>query len=95
MDWYLLPPATDSMIKDVSKAGKGRFVGDPSYVYEHVEIQKKGEGEELAEEEVVVIKAQQTWTSPKSMFQLMLKTLCFVSDKGYRGKQIDSDNLSD
>lgn len=37
MDWFLLPPATDSMIQEVCKTAKGRFIGDPSYVYEHVE----------------------------------------------------------
>ncbi|KAJ0026948.1 hypothetical protein NQD34_017948 [Periophthalmus magnuspinnatus] len=54
MDWYLLPPATDSMIQEVFKAAKGRFMGDPSYVYEDVEIQRKGEGEEAIAEELVV-----------------------------------------
>uniref|UniRef100_A0A3B3Z7Z7 Radial spoke head protein 9 homolog n=1 Tax=Periophthalmus magnuspinnatus TaxID=409849 RepID=A0A3B3Z7Z7_9GOBI len=54
MDWYLLPPATDSMIQEVFKAAKGRFMGDPSYVYEDVEIQRKGEGEEAIAEELVI-----------------------------------------
>ncbi|KAM7395563.1 hypothetical protein PAMA_007028 [Pampus argenteus] len=53
MDWFLLPPATHSMIEDVSKATKGRFIGDPSYVYEHLEIQRQGEGDEAVEAEVV------------------------------------------
>ncbi|KAM7368040.1 hypothetical protein PAMP_014293 [Pampus punctatissimus] len=53
MDWFLLPPATHSMIEDVSKAAKGRFIGDPSYVYEHLEIQRQGEEDEAVEEEVV------------------------------------------
>lgn len=43
MDWFLLPSATDSMIEEVSKAAKGRFTGDPSYVYEH-----SGTGGEVA-----------------------------------------------
>ncbi|KAM3602770.1 uncharacterized protein V6R79_010189 [Siganus canaliculatus] len=34
MDWFLLPNATDSLIEQVSKAAKGCFQGDPSYVYE-------------------------------------------------------------
>ncbi|KAJ0060894.1 hypothetical protein NL108_001742, partial [Boleophthalmus pectinirostris] len=54
MDWNLLPPATDSMIQEVFKAAKGRFMGDPSYVYENVVIQKKGEGEEAEAEELKV-----------------------------------------
>lgn len=54
MDWFLLPPATDSMIEEVSKAAKGRFMGDPSYVYEHLEIRRQGESDDAIEEEVVV-----------------------------------------
>lgn len=54
MDWFLLPPATHTIIEEVSKAGKGRFIGDPSYVYEHLEIQRQGEGDEAVEDEVVV-----------------------------------------
>ncbi|XP_054474932.1 radial spoke head protein 9 homolog [Anoplopoma fimbria] len=47
MDWFLLPPATDSLVEDVSKAAKSRFIGDPSFVYEH------GERDAAAEDEVV------------------------------------------
>ncbi|XP_071775133.2 radial spoke head protein 9 homolog isoform X1 [Centroberyx gerrardi] len=54
MDWFLLPPATDSMIEEVSKAAKGRFMGDPSYEYEHVETRRRGEGDEAVEEELVI-----------------------------------------
>lgn len=43
MDWFLLPPVTDSMMEEVSKAAKGRFMGDPSFVYEHVEYRKQGD----------------------------------------------------
>ncbi|KAM9339169.1 radial spoke head protein 9 homolog [Symphorus nematophorus] len=50
MDWFQLPPATPSMIEEVSKAAKGRFTGDPSHVYEHVEILRQGD---MDEEEVV------------------------------------------
>lgn len=48
MDWFLLPPATDSMILDVSKAAQGRFIGDPSFVYEYLEIHRQGDREEEA-----------------------------------------------
>lgn len=51
MDWFLLPPATDSMVEEVSTAAKGHFIGDPSYVYERVEIRRQGEKDE---ERVVV-----------------------------------------
>uniref|UniRef100_A0A665V6T1 Radial spoke head protein 9 homolog n=1 Tax=Echeneis naucrates TaxID=173247 RepID=A0A665V6T1_ECHNA len=51
MDWFLLPPATESMIDQVSKASKKRFKGDPSYVYEHLEIRRQGDE---AEEEIWV-----------------------------------------
>jgi len=51
MDWFLLPPATDSMIEKVSKAAKGRFMGDPSYVYE----QNVHSGDEAVEEAMVSV----------------------------------------
>lgn len=54
MDWYLLPPATASLIQDVSRAAKGRFIGDASHVYEHLEIRRQGDKDGAAEEEVVV-----------------------------------------
>jgi len=38
-----------------AKLAKGRFLGDPSYEYEHVEIKKiYGEGDEVQEEEETV-----------------------------------------
>ncbi|XP_059213174.1 radial spoke head protein 9 homolog [Centropristis striata] len=52
MDWFLVPPATDSMIEEVSKAAKGRFIGDPSYVYAQLQIRRQGEGDDAVEEEV-------------------------------------------
>ncbi|KAA8583152.1 hypothetical protein FQN60_015698, partial [Etheostoma spectabile] len=52
MNWFLLPPATESMIEKVSKI-KSRFIGDPSYVYEHIEIRRQGEKDEATEEVVV------------------------------------------
>nr|XP_019947029.1 PREDICTED: radial spoke head protein 9 homolog isoform X1 [Paralichthys olivaceus] len=51
VDWFLLPPATDPLIDQVSRAAKGGFTGDPSHVYEHREIHRRGGGDE--EEEVV------------------------------------------
>ncbi|XP_047244907.1 radial spoke head protein 9 homolog [Girardinichthys multiradiatus] len=47
IDWLLLPFTTESMIEEVSKAAKGHFIGDPSFVYEQ-KIQ--GDREETAEE---------------------------------------------
>lgn len=54
IDWFLLPPATDALIDLVSRVTKGRFIGDPSHVYEQLEIHRQGEGEGAVEEEVVV-----------------------------------------
>ncbi|CAB1429317.1 unnamed protein product [Pleuronectes platessa] len=51
VDWFLLPPATVPLIDQVSSAAKGRFTGDPSHVYEHRDIRRRGDGDE--EEEVV------------------------------------------
>ncbi|XP_048738081.1 radial spoke head protein 9 homolog isoform X1 [Ostrea edulis] len=48
--WGLLPPATKAM-KEQSKLAKGRFTGDPSYEFEHIELKKAEEGEENVEEE--------------------------------------------
>lgn len=53
MDWSLLPPATDSMIQDVSKAAKSRFIGDPSYVYEYHEKKPEQEDEAVENEAAV------------------------------------------
>ena len=51
--WGLLPEATKAM-KEQSKLAKGRFVGDPSFEFEHTEVKKVGEGEDATEEEETV-----------------------------------------
>lgn len=51
--WGLLPPATETMIKQ-SKYCKGRFIGDPSFEFEHTEIKKIGEGDDATEEEETI-----------------------------------------
>lgn len=48
--WGLLPPAS-KLMREQSKLAKGRFTGDPSYEFEHVEVKKVGEGEDATEEE--------------------------------------------
>jgi len=48
--WGLLPEATQAM-RDQCSLVKGRFLGDPSYEYEHMEIKRIGEGEDAQEEE--------------------------------------------
>ncbi|XP_037009872.2 radial spoke head protein 9 homolog [Artibeus jamaicensis] len=53
MEWSLLPPATEEMVEQTSVV-KGRFMGDPSHEYEHIEMQKVNEGDKVFEEEVVV-----------------------------------------
>ena len=53
VNWGLLPPATKQM-RDQSKLAKGRFTGDPSFEFEHVETKKVGEGEDATEEEETV-----------------------------------------
>lgn len=54
MQWGLLPVVTESMKHNCSFV-KGRFTGDPSYEYEHMEM-KKGDNQdgEGAEEENIV-----------------------------------------
>jgi len=41
-------------MRETSKLAKGRFTGDPSYEFEHVETKKVGEGEDATEEEETV-----------------------------------------
>lgn len=53
VNWGLLPPATKQM-RDQSKLAKGRFTGDPSFEFEHVETKKVGEGEDATEEEETI-----------------------------------------
>ncbi|XP_013422186.1 radial spoke head protein 9 homolog [Lingula anatina] len=54
VNWNLLPPATDAM-KKTSRLAKGRFTGDPSYEFEHVEVKKTyGENDEVQEEEETI-----------------------------------------
>ena len=48
-----MPPATEEM-KQKAKLARGRFTGDPSFEFEHTEIKKVGEGDELTEEEETV-----------------------------------------
>jgi len=52
LDWLLLQDASeDSMTK--SEVIRGRFIGDPSYEYEHVDVQRIGEGDDAHDEETV------------------------------------------
>lgn len=52
--WGLLPQATQA-IRDQCSVVKGRFIGDPAHEYEHIEIQKIGEGEDATEEESTIM----------------------------------------
>ena len=55
INWGLMPPATKE-VKEKAKLAKGRFTGDPSHEFEHVEIKNvPGEGDEIHEEEETVI----------------------------------------
>jgi len=61
--WGLLPPATEAMRKQ-SKLAVGRFTGDPSYEYEHIQTKKVGDGEEaVEEEETIMIKEEDRLSS--------------------------------
>ncbi|KAG9275454.1 radial spoke head protein 9 homolog [Astyanax mexicanus] len=44
IDWYLLPPATETLIDEVAVAAKGRFMGDPSHKYEQGTMEKEEGG---------------------------------------------------
>jgi len=54
VNWGLLPPATDSS-KKLAKLAKGRFTGDPSFEFEHIEVKKVGEGDDVTEEEETIM----------------------------------------
>ena len=58
ISWGLLPVATDA-VKQQAKLAKGRFTGDPSFEFEHVEVKKIGEGDDATEEEETVMPVQQ------------------------------------
>ncbi|CAL8393528.1 unnamed protein product [Gadus morhua 'NCC'] len=43
MEWHLLPPADDAMVGEVSRAAKGRFMGDPSHEYTDYPLKREGD----------------------------------------------------
>lgn len=53
MNWGLLPPATKAM-REKSKLAKGRFTGDASHEFEHVQTKRTGDGDDAHEEEETV-----------------------------------------
>jgi len=58
VNWGLLPMATE-LIKQQAKLAKGRFTGDPSFEFEHTEVRKIGEGEDMTEEdETITVKEE-------------------------------------
>ena len=52
--WGLLTPASEES-KEKAKIVTGRFTGDPSYIIEHRELKRVGDGEDETEEEQLVI----------------------------------------
>ncbi|XP_072051566.1 radial spoke head protein 9 homolog [Amphiura filiformis] len=52
--WGLLPQATQA-IREQCSVVKGRFIGDPSHEYEHIEIKRIGEGDDATEEENTIM----------------------------------------
>lgn len=60
MDWFLLPPATETMAQDVALCAKGRFIGDPSHVYEHVLTLTEGQLDEVVVSYRCDIRCQKT-----------------------------------
>uniref|UniRef100_A0A1I8GUU3 Radial spoke head protein 9 homolog n=2 Tax=Macrostomum lignano TaxID=282301 RepID=A0A1I8GUU3_9PLAT len=60
MEWGVLPVATPE-IKAKAALARGRFTGDPSHDFEHVEVKRiPGEGDEIhEEEETITIKEEE------------------------------------
>jgi len=52
VDWHLLQDPNQETITKAELI-KGRFIGDPSYEYEHVNVERIGEGEDAHDEETV------------------------------------------
>ncbi|XP_029891717.1 radial spoke head protein 9 homolog isoform X3 [Aquila chrysaetos chrysaetos] len=55
VEWSLLPPVTEEMVAQAEQL-KGRFQGDPSFEYEHIEINAE-DAERLFEDEMTTRKA--------------------------------------
>jgi len=53
IDWHLLPVATEETQQKAAIL-RGRFMGDPSYEYEHTDVRRVRDGEEYTEEEVTI-----------------------------------------
>lgn len=53
MDWHLLPHA-DSELKSKASLLQGRFIGDPSFDYEHNVTHRVGDGDSADQKTTVV-----------------------------------------
>ncbi|XP_052661426.1 radial spoke head protein 9 homolog isoform X2 [Harpia harpyja] len=78
--WSLLPPATEEMVAQAEQL-KGRFQGDPSFEYEHIEINAE-DAERLFEDGLSLMEAKKLssyfhFTEP---FNLKNKTLLEKAD---------------
>ena len=49
MKWCMLPILADSRAQ-MCRSLSGRFIGDPTYEYEYIDMKVVGEGEEAEEE---------------------------------------------
>ena len=49
MKWCMLPILADSRAQ-MCRSQSGRFIGDPTYEYEYIDMKVVGEGEEAEEE---------------------------------------------
>ena len=49
MKWCMLPILAESRAQ-MCKSLSGRFIGDPTYEYEYIDVKVVGEGEEAEEE---------------------------------------------
>jgi radial spoke head protein 9 len=105
MDWHLLQdPSAETMSK--TDVIRGRFIGDPSYEYEHVDVQRIGEGDDAHDEETVftikeedrlsaiVKRITEEFVVPRGAFLHAPNGLVY-QNKGYFGhSESDSAHLS-
>ncbi|KAI5611021.1 radial spoke head protein 9-like [Silurus asotus] len=53
-DWHLLPQVTEAMVANVAAVARGRFLGDPSHLYDPAEIRRQGGGDAAVGENVMM-----------------------------------------
>ena len=67
MKWCMLPILADSRAQ-MCRSLSGRFIGDPTYEYEYIDVKVVGEGEEAEEETNTVSELRYRMDQSRSRF---------------------------